>query len=41
MCAQNRYFWDWSKLREDLSSDDSEKVSKQIMLDFIGSHSIR
>ena len=41
MCAQNHYFWDWSKLGEDLSSNDSEQVSKQVMLDFIRSHSIR
>jgi hypothetical protein len=41
MCAQSRYFWDWSNLGEDLSSKDSEQVGKHVMLDFIRSHSIR
>ncbi|XP_028408922.1 cap-specific mRNA (nucleoside-2'-O-)-methyltransferase 1-like [Dendronephthya gigantea] len=41
MCAQNRYFWNWGELREDLDTNDRDLVSKQVMLDFIRSHSIR
>lgn len=40
MCAKNRYFWNWSDLTNELSSGNNDQVTKQVILDFIRSHSL-